>query len=310
MTDTADSSRSKKRFNLPSIVSRPPCPPRIYKKLYNYLSSALPSSDATREPQTPSKKTESASAPTRTTPKTPLSGRMTPRTARKVEGNVAEIPDWVMPAIRSLVKAFDYSSAAPHVFTGIESILPLLARMSTAAAETPSKRPKQTLATSQGSSDTVSDVRTFALIVVVFLYVFTRMKDVDVSPDQYQQWRVTAINTLLSTPAAKDMPYDDLSLKAQEMMPIARAEGWLQMDWFINVAPVEDTDDMVGVELTESNASNGAIKSIVAKSGGSDYIGLGTMMQDATDYLDERRRQNYSEWKAQIMARVQEIETA
>jgi origin recognition complex subunit 6 len=46
------------------------------------------------------------------------------------------------------------------------------------------------------------------------------------------------------------------------------------------------------------------------KAGGSDYIGLGTMMQDATDYLGERQQEDYTRWKAKILARVQEIEAS
>ncbi|KAF2832788.1 hypothetical protein CC86DRAFT_337689 [Ophiobolus disseminans] len=300
--------RSKKRFNLPSIASRPPCPPRIYKKLYNYLSSALPASDASREPQTPSRKAASASASARTTPKTPLSGKRTPRSTRKLDGHVAEIPEWVMPAIRSLVKQFDYASAAPNVFTGVESILPLLARMSAATAESPSRRRQRNTTMSQTTAPTVSEARTFALIAVVFMYVFTKMNNVEVTPEQYGQWRETAVNTLLGLPAAKTITYDELSLETEELMPMARSEGWLQMEWFMNVTPAEDMDAMEGVELTGTNASRGESAAIVAKSGGSDYIGLGTMMQDATDYLGERQRQEYIEWKTRVMARVQEVQ--
>jgi origin recognition complex subunit 6 len=215
-----------------------------------------------------------------------------------------------MPAIRSLVKQFDLTSAAPHIFTGIESILPLLARMSAAAAETPSKRPQRTTAASHTSSVAVTDTRTMALVVVVFLYVFTKMKDVDVTPDVYEEWRKTAVNTLLELPVAKQVAHDELSLDIQELMPMAQAEGWLQMEWFLNVEPMEDVGAMEGVEHTGNVSRSGAAKSIVAKSGGSDYIGLGTMMQDATDYLGERQRQNFETWKAHIMARVQEVETA
>jgi origin recognition complex subunit 6 len=32
------------------------------------------------------------------------------------------------------------------------------------------------------------------------------------------------------------------------------------------------------------------------------------MLQDATDYLGERQRQDYQAWKAKIMARVAKIE--
>jgi origin recognition complex subunit 6 len=49
-------------------------------------------------------------------------------------------------------------------------------------------------------------------------------------------------------------------------------------------------------------------KSSGLRSGGSNYIGLGTMMQDATDYLGERQQEDYKIWKEKILARVQEIE--
>jgi origin recognition complex subunit 6 len=38
-------------------------------------------------------------------------------------------------------------------------------------------------------------------------------------------------------------------------------------------------------------------------------IGLGTMMQDKVDYLCEDRQLDYLEWKAKIMARVEQIES-
>jgi origin recognition complex subunit 6 len=47
------------------------------------------------------------------------------------------------------------------------------------------------------------------------------------------------------------------------------------------------------------------------KDGSSDYIGLDTMMmQDATDYLGARQREDFIRWKAGIMLRIQEIETS
>ena len=57
--------RLKKRLNLPSITSRPPCPPRVYKKLYNYLASALPDASTPREPQTPRKNSSAPASATR-----------------------------------------------------------------------------------------------------------------------------------------------------------------------------------------------------------------------------------------------------
>jgi origin recognition complex subunit 6 len=136
------------------------------------------------------------------------------------------------------------------------------------------------------------------LIAVIFLYVFTRMKNVEVVPEEYTVWRRTVMDTLLAVPTLEEIAYEDLSSEAEELMPMAKAEGWLDMEWFMNVDPVEDdADTMEGVEMTR--ASN---KTPMAKIGGSDYIGLGTMMQDATDYLGDRQREGFQIWKAQVMA--------
>ncbi|KAH8727684.1 origin recognition complex subunit 6-domain-containing protein [Phaeosphaeriaceae sp. PMI808] len=293
--------RSKKRFNLPTIVSRPPCPPRVYKKLYNYLSSVLPAHEATREPQTPSKKATSASASTRTTPKTP-------RSTKKPNGTTAEVPEWVMPVIRSLLKTFDFPSAAPHIFTGVESILPLLERMAAAGAvQTPSKRPQRT-ATPQGAFVNVTNARILGLTSIVFLYVFTKMKNVDVTPKQYKEWRETAVNSILELPVGQEINYEELSLEIEELLPMAQAEGWLQMEWFTNVLPQEDAEVMEGVEYTDSSGRPVEGEGIATKANGSDYIGLGTMMQDATDYLGERQRNDYKSWKDNILSRIEKIE--
>jgi origin recognition complex subunit 6 len=204
-----------------------------------------------------------------------------------------------MPAIRKLVKAFDFPSAAPHVFTGVESTLPLLARMSTATTESSSKRPRRATTTSASTTD-LSDCRVKGLIAVIFLYVFTRMNNVEVVPEEYTVWRRAVMDTLLAVPTAEEIAYEDLSSEAEELMPMAKAEGWLDMEWFMNVDPLEDNaDTMEGVEMTP--ASN---KTSMAKTGRSDYIGLGTMMQDATDYLGHRQREEFQRWKVQVMAVV------
>ena len=130
----------------------------------------------------------------------------------------------------------------------------------------------------------------------------------DVSPQQYNEWRETAVNTLLELPPGKDTTYEELSPATEQMMPLAEKEGWLRMEWFLNVKPEGETDEMDGVEMTDSNSRVSVGRSQGLRTGGSDYIGLGTMMQDATDYLGERQREDYQLWRAQIMARVQQLQ--
>lgn len=216
-----------------------------------------------------------------------------------------------MPCIRTIAKKFSYPVAAPHVYTGIESVLPLMARMSAGAVETPSKRPRRAAAATQDPMANVSDTKILALVAVIFLYVFTRMTDHNVTPEQYTEWRETAVYTLLELPAAKNVTYAELSPETEGLMSTAQQEGWLQMEWFQNVTPPRDVDEMEGVELTNSTVSQPiAGRNANPWSGSSDYIGLGTMLQDATDYLGERQQADYKIWKAKILARVEEIEAA
>ena len=239
-----------------------------------------------------------------------MSEKKTPRSRGRGPERPEDMPEWIMPSIRALVKTFNYPNAAPHVFTGVESILPLLARMSAAAPDTPSKRSRSRSDIPQISVTDLSSDRILGLIAVIFLYVLTRMKDEDVSPEQYNEWRETALDTLLKTPTGQGTTYEELLPETEQLMPMAQQEGWLQMEWFTNITPLNAMDEMEGVEMTEEAARLKDEKKKGLKSGGSDYIGLGTMMQDATDYLGQHQREDYKSWKAKIMAHVQELEAA
>jgi origin recognition complex subunit 6 len=215
-----------------------------------------------------------------------------------------------MPTIRDLVKTFSYPNAAPHIYTGVEIIIPLLARMSAVAAETPSKRARRAAATSQGLTADLSDARVLGLLAVVLFYVLSRMMDRDITPEQYTEWRDKALATLLQSPMGSDTTAVEIETEINQLMPMAQEEGWLQMEWFLNVAPPANGEDMEGVEMTGEvvGATTGTNKSL--QGGDSDYIGLGTMMQDATDYLGARQRNDYQRWKAGIIARVEAIEAS
>jgi origin recognition complex subunit 6 len=192
----------------------------------------------------------------------------------------------------------------------VEIILPLLARMSAAAAaETPSKRPKRVAAIPQPSISEISDSRILGLIAVLSFYVLNTMLDQNITPQQFDQWTDKAVATLLDSPAAKDVSEADLRAEIVTLMPMAQEEGWVNMEWFLNVHP-PSAGDMEGVEATNSVPAVIANRGLSLRDGGSSYIGLGTMMQDATDYLGERQREEYASWKADIMARVEAIETS
>ncbi|KAF2747217.1 hypothetical protein M011DRAFT_402771 [Sporormia fimetaria CBS 119925] len=312
--------RLKKRLNLPNIQSRPPCPPRIYKKLYNYLESALKPAGG-REPETPRKRTATqVPASGRTTPKTPLSKRKTPGTAAKAT-NARELPEWVTPTVRQLVKDLSYPGAAPHVFAGVEATFPLLVQLSEPAApETPSKRPRRTASTSvvaqsssssSSSSSESTDARGLALLAVITFYVLVKLMSKDIHAKQFAHWRDRAVACLSMAEAGKHLSAMDIISQIDQLMPIVKAEGWLNMDWFSNIVPEQLENQMEGVEATDDTAPDGdrgrgaTLKEML----GSDYIGLGTMMQDATDCLGEQRCEDYKSWKRTVMQRIDQIES-
>jgi origin recognition complex subunit 6 len=124
----------------------------------------------------------------------------------------------------------------------------------------------------------------------------------------YEEWQAKAINTLLELPINKDKAYAEVDSEVGEMIFTAQGMSWVRMEWFQNIKPQEFTDEMEGVVVGDDAAQSVTGKNNGLLSGGSDYIGLGTMMQDATDYLGERQQEDYRRWKAKVMARVQEVE--
>jgi len=214
-----------------------------------------------------------------------------------------------MPTIRSLLSVFAYPLAAGHVYTGIEVVLPLLSRMAAAAAETPSKRPRRAAASALVVTD-VSDERILGLIAVVLFYVLSRMQDKDITPEQFEEWRDKAVFTLLKVPVAEGITREDIEGTIQELMPMAREEGWLHMEWFMNVLPPSVGEIIEDANQVDGGSGKGDVINRDFRAGGSDYIGLATMLQDATDYLGARQREDYQRWKADILARVEDVEAS
>jgi origin recognition complex subunit 6 len=137
------------------------------------------------------------------------------------------------------------------------------------------------------------------------------MTDQEITPQQFTEWRDKVVDLLLASPAGEDCQVEGILSEIEKLMPMAQEEGWLGMEWFLNVLPPEDVDEMEGIEAEGSAATAGKKRNISLKDSlGSDYIGLGTMMQNATDFLGERQREDYRRWKADILWRVEQIETA
>ncbi|EON61240.1 hypothetical protein W97_00453 [Coniosporium apollinis CBS 100218] len=336
----------KQPLNLPQIVSRPPCAPRVYKKVYAYFNSAL----TAQEPRTPRKQRQLATeangltlspstrhTPSKGTPTVRTPSRATPlkRKIGDISGDDSEGLSSTMPAIRHLCKAFNLPAAAPHVFVGVSSVLQhenSRASEPTSAAGTPTsvlsrartRRPAPP-SVQEAPGGAIEDANIPALIVVIFLYTFVRLSGRKLDPDQYTQIQLKAIKTLLETEVGKTSPKQhDITSDVERLLRRAQS-GWLKLEWYQNIAPGDElpqVDDLDGVG-DDKEADSDEINVLTArrtplkkqrkaaaskKESGSLQIGLGTMMQDKVDYLSEARRLDFLEWKAGIMARIEQIE--
>ncbi|KAF3490849.1 uncharacterized protein GIQ15_00366 [Arthroderma uncinatum] len=156
--------RLSRMLTLPSPLSRPPCPPRVYKKLYSYLEQSLLSSSASSKRQgaesQPPKRTSArihskaaAAPPALPTPTATSSAISSPGQAKKPNSqrNVAsnlmmrnasskEVPQWAMGSIRTICKTIPTLKLAdkiascdtfamalpPHIYSGLCSVISLI----------------------------------------------------------------------------------------------------------------------------------------------------------------------------------------
>ncbi|OAL69941.1 hypothetical protein A7D00_5980 [Trichophyton violaceum] len=148
-------------LKLPSPISRPPCPPRVYKKLYAHLEQSLQSSSVSSKRQNAEAQAQkrastriqnkATASPALPTPTATSSAISSPRQAKNTgngRNNVSsklvtgsspavELPQWTMGQIRTICKTFPSltrakeipspstfaSTLPPHVYAGLCSVL-------------------------------------------------------------------------------------------------------------------------------------------------------------------------------------------
>jgi len=320
---------------LPTITPRPPVPPRVYKKIYGYISSALsvtatPSRAAARYRNYLSRTPISTPSKSRTRVDENPSGSnttQTPRSKRKQaeDGRIhvnedEEVPQWVMPAIRALCKTFKKPEAAPHVFAGVSSVLKA---HRTDADEmelqrTPSRKRKRPsgAAGSPITSVSIGEDHITALIAVITFYTLSELEE---PPDkeEYLNQRKLAVETLAMfgprRPRDKNYMIADIELFMREAQ-----NGWLDMDWYRNILDYRRVNGSIADDETQSSEDelDGGVdeamgmsnEATAQKSEISVRRGFGTMFSDAVDWLSEDRKADYIQWKKKILAKIAEIE--
>ncbi|KAI9772182.1 MAG: hypothetical protein M1835_006287 [Candelina submexicana] len=303
--------RLKQSLNLPKIEPRPPCPPRVYKKLYQYLERTLPArsqapvralkaSAAARS--TPTSSPAKLRTPSKQTPQKPITPR---RKGIQHGASTIEIPAWIMPTVRKLCVALGAPAAPAHVLAGVTSILTLPA---------PSEDGKRTAVSGRRTE------KIPALIVAVLFYVMTRLSGEEISAEEYPKGREAAIKALEQIGSGREEREKINNEDVDDWTREISAGGWIKLDWFENITQGAGLG-LPGNDMGKEHEEEGEEDAVQARTPKRNRLsaispakmdtlqsGPGTMMQDKYDYLSEARRMDYLEWKKGILFRIEQME--
>lgn len=327
--------RLKITLNLPPIEPRPPVPPRVYKRLYSLLDKELPVTSLAGRPRAngsstsrsqglsspASRASPSKGAPTKETSlsqfRTPgnsgTSSRLKPKSA--AEQKDSQLPPWIRPTVRHICTALlkeDGPDLAPTVYAGLDAIV------------APYRNRTQ---------DEWVNAHLTALVGAIYLYVslsaalapgeemtadFFRLGYKSARKEILGALRGARINIQVPTTTTRGKKAEATedeeasfwagwqeSIKMadfdQVIQEVANRE-WLNSDWYRSIDFLRDQAerDDEDVDAGETPASTAATVQITRAD---------TMLQDKFDYLSDRRRADYRKWEAEILRRIELLET-
>ncbi|KAL2024153.1 hypothetical protein VTK56DRAFT_9933 [Thermocarpiscus australiensis] len=338
--------RLKIALNLPPIDPRPPIPPRIYKRLYNHLDNILPAPASTpgrgtpggagavlgssrirtpssklREQQllgtsplanksrgppsraTPSKDASLAQFRNRTSPIAPAtpsakSKRALTTTSKPKPATSSDpLPRWIRPTLRYLCAKLGPGRIGPVVAAGVESVV------------------------APGGKRRTDDAWVLANLCAVlgalYLYVWGGVswpgRDLDQS--RYAQMRKEVASLLGRAREevqvtegggeGEEEPWEgwrEVGVKELDTAALRlNRHGCFEMDW------VRGIEDLVEMEKREGGGEDEEVEE-----GATEPVHIwraDTMLQERYDYLSERKRKAYAEWKEGILKRIKELES-
>ena len=321
--------RLRSRLRLAETISRPPCGPRAYKKFLTFLDWSLPRSAPPKNTgdgnhgagsqlargkatNTPTKRTNppvvgpNLATPTTTPGKEPaFTGKIGASTPLGSSTQL-EAPVWVMPLVRSLCITFKTPLLPPHVYTGVCVVLKLSELWPAAPSQTEEE------ATQLRGTAT-------ALTVAIFFMVLTRMQRGKLTPDSYVEKCVEA-SDMVRMARGPELEKEDVDNWIRRM----NSEGWCRgQEWWSNV-PL----DVISIDGNSGGGGDDELSEedgVICRRRGKRKVvgeedaeeedpegvllpGLGTMMQDAVDWVSEERDRDYLEWKQDILRKIRQME--
>lgn len=234
----------------------------------------------------------------------------------------------------------------PHIFAGVSSVLYFIGTSFENAAELDEETVEflePVLWTKDPENDEDFKEVIYALIVAVYFLVLARRRNPTHVEDEegeegeeggnsaaqpsesrkmdkktFSEMRQTALVSL-GLSSAERRHRDDVD----QWIALIMEQGWVNgNEWFENIPQAGELDgDEAYLSGQDEEEDDGGVSakraykdvSALAKeddSRGGLLPGLGTMMQDRVDWLSEHRREDYLDWKAEIMERVEMMEKA
>lgn len=313
--------RLKTSLDLPQIQSRPPVPPRIYKRLYTHLDHILPvgsvgksgrvrtpssklresgifgsGGSRTRERATPSKEAVLAqfrSKGDRTPTKSTGKSIVTPA-KRKAPSDRDALPPWIRPTIQSMCSQMQQDRLGRTVLAGMQSIV------------TPHGR---------RTSDEWVHASLAPLLAAVFFVVITKFHHLEkgeLDEKTYIKTRQQLVDSMeharaevkVAGVADEDEAWEGWShvtaKNINDAVAVVISRGWQDGGWFTGIS------DMVDISRNKDAASEDGDDDD-NETASREKVQGGDSMFQGTWVITDQKREEYRRWKEGIMKKVAEM---
>ncbi|PIG82077.1 hypothetical protein AARAC_000225 [Aspergillus arachidicola] len=259
---------------------------------------------------------------------------------------IPDAPAWVMTSIRSVCKTLSTPAPRtstwsrppisrtlpPHIFAGVSSILYFISRTS---AKDDDDFDEETLefvepiliVKDKENDEDYKEVVNALVVAVYFLALARRRSSLSEGEGEtkkldkktFSEMRQTALMSL-GLPSTERRHREDVDQWIAVIMQQRWANG---KEWFENIPQAGELDgddaylsdedgfgeDGERAKSAKRQKTTKSGRSLAKHSSRKGLLpGLGTMMQDRVDWLSDDRKEDYLEWKAAVLARIEQIQ--
>ncbi|PSK59223.1 hypothetical protein B9Z65_3547 [Elsinoe australis] len=290
---------------------------------------------------TPSRRSEKRA---RRPPSTAIDGAVSSasRTQKRKSGNLfgikqgeaSVIPQWVDGMVARLANRYS-STAASHIRAGADHVTTLRGYSAndpaqSASSTTKSRKIKKQDTPQHDGSGVITPSRIPALLIILTLFVVAKQKGWQLEDqEEFNEKQSAGIEAVREMEEGWGPEEEALMGDLRGFLSAAGEEGWLEADWFqkVTVGEEDDDDDAMDIDggtpkpVKRPNKTplrrkeKHAARPVNSEDEEEEFaaglqVGLGTMFQDAVDWLSDDRREEYREWKDGIMHKLDELEGA